>query len=85
MTPILQRCLNTNTLGIVIYQSRYSTRRVSNIKSIADAVFAWQYATFSIFYVLDKITSNRLNFPERGIEMDTTDQTTSTLDYTEEY
>ena len=39
-----QRCLNTNTLGIVIHQSRYTALVVSRIISITDVSYATQYS-----------------------------------------
>lgn len=91
-----EKCLNTNTLGIVIYQSRYLIQGVCNIQT-----YHWCSSSILILCFFDTPLQKTLrrfglrvyhdtpmNFLESGIEIEgievnTPDQTNSTLDYTE--
>ena len=75
----IQRCLNTNTLRIVIHQSGYPTEDVSAINSITDVVPACRCFTrstplfeklrwFGLAYPSRYIRPNHLSFSKRGIE-----------------
>ena len=59
-----QRCLNTNTLGIVIHQLEYPTQVVSTIKSITDVVPVCQCSTLST-PLLEKLGWFGLAYPSR--------------------